>query len=274
MSKGKWKISLKSVISLRWHKHLPRLVIHEKYEKYVKWTLRALILIGIISSVIAFPVWYVALTFAIVLVIIGQFFEKAIFLYTTIYVQPMPDFEYEPEKWKGMAFAFPQDTKLLNVVGCAFSDREHAIKFFELLKNWNYGETKDMDNNICLSFIIESDEEYSVYIYPNLERRTIQEYFQEVEKIRKHEKYGKEHQQLVMQRIFWNRFPYGMNSQLKLFIQKQPKNRPFLLNPFIMKEDGQPEMIYNEISIVKYHFKFKNRHELKKNETEYQHRKK
>lgn len=272
MKKGKWKIYLRSFISVRWQKHLPRLVIHERYERIVKWLLRVLILIGIISSIIAFPVWYIALTFAIVLVLIGQFFEKAIFLYTSIYVQPMPDFEYDPEKWKSMAFSFPQDTTLLNVVGCAFSDRESAQKFFELIKTWNYGDTKDLDNNICLSFIIESDEEYSVYIYPNLERRTVREYFQEVEGIRKYEKYGKEHQQLVIQRVFWNRFPYGSNSQLKLFIQKQPQNRPFWLNPFIMKEDGQLEMVYSDNSILKYHFKLKSRHELTRTEIEFQHR--
>ena len=36
-----------------------------------------------------------------------------------------------------------------------------------------------------------------------------------------------------------------------------------------MKEDSQPEMIYDEGSILKYHFKFKNRNELKKKEIEY-----
>ena len=273
MNKGKWKISLKSLISMRWQNHLPRLVIHEKYEKFVKWFLRILTLFGIVSSVIAFPIWYISLSFAAVLFLIEQFFEKSIFQYTSIYVQPMPDFKYDPEEWKGMAFAFPQDTdpKLLNVVGCAFSSKEYAHKFFKLIKAWNYNKIEDKDNNICLSFIVEDEREYSVYLYPSAERETVDQFFQEAEESQKVDKHGKEHQQLVVQMVFCKIFPYGANSQLKMFIKNQVLDRPFWLKPFIMKENGQIEMIHNEEPILKYHYKFKNRHELHKSEYEYQH---
>jgi len=273
MNKGKWKISLKSVISIRWQNHLPRLVIHEKYEKPVKWGLRTFTFFGIVSSVIAFPIWYISLLFAILLFLIEQFFEKSIFQYTSIYVQPMPDFKYDPKEWKAMAFAFPQnsDPKLLNVVGCAFATKEYAHDFFKLLKAWNYDEAEDNNNNICLSFIVENEKEYSVYLYANPERKTVGQFFQEAEKHQKYEKYGKEHQRLIMQMVFCKIFPYGANSRLKMFIEKQSLEHPFWLKPFIMKENGQIEMIYNEAPILKYLYKFKSRHELTKREYEYQH---
>lgn len=273
MNKGKWKISLKSLISLKWQNHLPRLVIHEKYEKFAKWFLRLLTLIGVVSSVIVFPIWYISLLFAIVLLLIEQFFEKAIFQYTSLYVQPIPDFKYDPKEWKGMAFAFPQDPdpNLLNVVGCAFATEEYARKFFKLLKDWNYGEAEDKHNNICLSFIIEDEKEYSVYLYPNPERKTVGQFFKEAEESQKYKKYGKEHQQLIMQMVFCKIFPYGTNSQLKMFIEKQSLDRPFWLKPFLMKDNGKIEMIHNEDPILKCNYKYKSRHELNKSEYEYQH---
>lgn len=248
-------------------------MIHEKYEKTVKWVLRILTAFAIVSSVIAFSIWYISLSFAIVSFLIEQFFEKSIFQYTSIYVQPMPDFEYDPEEWKGMAFAFPQDSdpRLLNVAGCAFATEKYAHKFFELLKAWNYGKEEDKSNNICFSFIVENEKEYSVYLYPNHERKTVGQFFKKAKEFQKYEKYGKEHQQLIMQMVFCEIFPYGANSQLKMFIKKQSLDRPFWLKPFIMKENGQIEMVHSEDPILKYHYKFKNRHDLNKNEYEYQH---
>ncbi|MFQ5884699.1 MAG: hypothetical protein ACE5IO_06330 [Thermoplasmata archaeon] len=264
---------MRSLISVRWQGHLPRLVIHERYEKFTKWLLRILALIGITSSVIALHIWYLNLLFAIALLLIEQFIEKSIFLYTSIYVQPMPDFTEAPEEWKGMAFAFPQepDPKLLCVAGCAFSTKAYAHKFLNLLRDWNYGEPEDKDNNICLSFIVENDKEYSVYLYPNPERRTVGQFFQKVEQFQRHRKHGKEHQELIMQMIFCKVFPYGADSQLKLFVENQSMGSPFWLRPFIMKDDGKVEMLYEEEPILKYHYKFKNRGELGKTDVEYHH---
>lgn len=39
----------------------------------------------------------------------------------------------------------------------------------------------DYEGNICLSFIIENDKEYSVYLYPNLEREIVKQAFKEIE---------------------------------------------------------------------------------------------
>jgi len=125
MKVGEWDVSLRSLISIRWKNHLPHLVLHEKFEKHAKWTARVITAVAILSSVIAFPVWYLSLAFAVFMFLIEQFVERFIFEYTSIYVQPMPDFALKTEEWKGMAFALPQepDPNLLNVVGCAFATR-------------------------------------------------------------------------------------------------------------------------------------------------------
>lgn len=53
----KWNNSRRSLVSLRFRKGLPRLVAYEKYEKSIKWILRILTSIGIISSVFTLPFW-------------------------------------------------------------------------------------------------------------------------------------------------------------------------------------------------------------------------
>lgn len=50
--KGDWEINSKSFINIEWRKGMPKLIVHEKYESAVKWTLRILTVIGIATSAI------------------------------------------------------------------------------------------------------------------------------------------------------------------------------------------------------------------------------
>lgn len=274
MKQGRWRVRLSSLVTVRWQNHLPRLVVHEKYEKRVKLISRIVAIVAIVSSVLALRTWYVRLSVALTIFFIEQFIERAIFLYTSIYAQPLPDFTIEGEKWTDMCFAYPENPEPneLNVVGPVFSDEEYAHRLFNLLRNWNYQQSEDRDNNICLSFIAENEKLYSVYLYPNLKRKSIGQFFKQAEEYQKYEKYRKEHQQLVMQMVFCKVFRYGEGVSLKSFVEIQPKDKPFWLMPFLKHGNTAPEMMYEEKPILKYHFKFKRRKELRKNELEYQHR--
>lgn len=271
--KGKWKVSLRSLVDLKFRKGLPKLVIHEQYEGIVKWSIRILTAVGIVISVISIPSWYISLSVAVALFLIQQFLEKSVFEYTSIYVQPMPDFTYDSAEWKGMAFAIPAEPRenLLNVVGCAFASLEYARKFFTLISSWNYDNNEDRENNICLSFIIESDSQYSTYVYPNKDRKVISDFFKTIEEKSKYEKYGKEHQRLIMQMTFCKLFPYSSQSQLNTFIKNQDPSRPFWLKPFLMDSNGQVTMLYDEASILKFHYKYAKREDLTKTDFEYMH---
>ncbi len=271
MKVGDWDVSVRSLISVRWKNHIPRLVLHEKFEKQAKCVARSITAVAILGSVIAFPAWYFSLIFAVVMFLVELFIEKAILEYTSIYVQPGADFALKPEEWKGMVFAFPEepDPKLLNVVGCAFATPEYAHKFFELLREWNYREKEDRDNNICLSFIVDDNTHYIAYIYPNPKRQAVKEGLDVAEDAQKLEKYGKNHQRLVMQMGLGKRFPYTDDAKLKVFVKNQPDDRPFWLKPFLMHDDGSLEMLYDEEPILKHHFKFKTRKALTQQEYEY-----
>ena len=69
---------------------IPHIKINEKYQKSVKWILRILTVIGIVSSIIAFSTWYYSLIFSIVMFLVEQIFEQIIFTHTIMLVQTLP----------------------------------------------------------------------------------------------------------------------------------------------------------------------------------------
>ena len=64
-----WEIDTSTFVRIEWHKPFPKLVLHEKYEKIVKWILRILTLIGIATSIITLsPVYSLLLSIALLLI--------------------------------------------------------------------------------------------------------------------------------------------------------------------------------------------------------------
>jgi len=220
-------------------------------------------------------VWYLNVVFAVVLVAIEQFFERAVFLYTIIYCQPLPEFNWNiGEEWLAMGFAFPVDARErnLNVVGPVFKSKHRAHEFFELLREWNYGEDEDQHNNICLSFIYDGlGGGYYTFIYPNLARDTIGKAFGDIVETHKFDKFGKEAEKLVAQFIFCKKFSAVSHSQLDEFARRQSKDLPFWFQPFIQNPDGSLQILFSEQPILKHHFKIKHRHDLLQDEVEYHH---
>jgi hypothetical protein len=80
---------------------LPRLFLHEKHERAVRWVLRGLTVLGIALSVITFE-WYYAFSISVALAVLDWFLERTLFYYTSMFVSNiMPD--YDPDQWVGTA---------------------------------------------------------------------------------------------------------------------------------------------------------------------------
>ncbi len=273
MKNDRIHISWKSVLSLRWKRCFPKLVIHEKYERIVKIILWAIIAIGILSCLLTISNKIYALILSISITSICLLFDKAIFQYTSIYVTPFPLEKIDLEDWYGMAFAFPEDNteRQLNLVGCAFTSRDNGHNLFSLFRDWNYGDKDDKENNICLSFVIENNYDYSVYLYPNPERKTAKQFFKQAETLQKPEKAQKEHQPLIAMLILCKSFKYDVNSTFSQFLRKQTFEKPFLLQSFILDDEGMLQIDIDESPILKHHFKVKHRKDLSEEEIEYIH---
>lgn len=115
-----------------------RLHINDRYEVAVKWILRILTAIGIISSVLTIP-WPFNLISALVLLGIDQVLEKAVFVFNAFYVSAMPN--YEPKDWLGMAwgYSYSASTQYFEI-GMIFSSKKSAEKIFPIIKHWSKDE--------------------------------------------------------------------------------------------------------------------------------------
>lgn len=268
--KGGWEFSSKSFINIEWRKGIPKLIVHEKYEKTVKWTLRILTLIGIATSVITLE-WQWSLLLALLLLAIEQFIERAVFEYTTIIVQTLPDFEIDGKRWKTMAFNMVADKHpdYPPYVGPAFDDEEYARNFFNYIKSWNGIENDDPENNIIFSIVMEPNSTYTVFIYANPQRENLIPIFNSIEERQKFEKYGKRHQQLVMQIKLAHNFEYKPGLLIHRFLSTYSTTDAYFLTPFVTSPQTNELKILNTLSIKKYSFKIARREELTTKDTEY-----
>lgn len=270
--KRNWPVFIRSLISIRRVGWRPQLRISERFEPFIKWTSRILALLGIVSSLFIFPSPLEALGFAIVLFLLQQFIEKALFVYTTIYVQPLPDFEVDKKQWKAMGYAFPEPPgpNKPDICGPAFETEEYALKVHGLFRTWNYDEDEDAENNVCFSIILETTERYTVYIYPNTKRRTAEHFHKRGEELKHSEKHGREHQALIVMMTFCKWFPYPLTSMSRRFIEGQTPDRPFWFQPFLYNAaTGKMEIIFEAKPILKWNIKIKRRDELTKDDMEY-----
>jgi len=250
-------VDSRTLFRLEWKKFYPVLVLHEKYEKKAKWILRVLAFVGIASSVIAIPLWYLSLGLSIIIFGLEQFFEKIGFEYTTIIFQPPPEFTIDYSQWITNAFMIPLPENKVDkcYFGPSYRDKEYAQEFFKYLKSWNNDSDIDKDNNIVISFIIEATEEYTTYLYANPDRKNLNELFSEIKEKSKLSKYGKKQQRLVFQSIYWHTLPYRDGLLIKQFLEKVKPNGEFFFTPTVFKgENVRPEYLYDD-SIFKFHYK-------------------
>jgi hypothetical protein len=265
-------VESRTLIRLEWRGILPVLIVHEKYEKIIKWVLRIIAFIGIASSLISIDSKLVSLGVALLIFFIEQFFERTIFEYTTMVVQPLPDFDIDYGQWKTNGFLIPmtKNDKDLSYVGPTYTDKDYAIKFFNYLKSWNHNNSDDKEGNIVLSFVIEPNEKYTTYLYANHNRKDLDKFFKKAAKANELKKYGKKQQQFVMQTVFWHTLDYKEGYYIKRFLDFQPSNEKFYLTPSVIpKQQGQQADYLFDSSILKYNYKLKNRADVTKGDLEY-----
>ena len=190
---------------------IPRLKIQENHEKQVRWTIRILTAIGIFLSVVTYSQWYYPLSVSIGLFLLSKVLEKMIFTYTVMIVQPMPI------KWDGAAWSMMAIGKFNNryVLAFGFNDKEVAMDFFDTILYWNYSELIN-DKNINVSLVLEDKNNYSVHVYPGIERAFVINAMNESKEHFKYDKYGKDQTHLVMQMDICKVFPNSPKSAFNL----------------------------------------------------------
>jgi hypothetical protein len=262
-------------------KKIPLFVISAKYEVYVKWILRFLTFVGIIVSICTFK-WFVSISISILLVIIERVLETVVFQVISIYVQPIP--EWDNNQWLSMVYYKIQDAKH---VGILIQTEDQAKKLHECIKQWNYGKFVDREDNIKLTFVIENDGSYVVFLYPSHERRSIKAFSEQVEYEMFKKSESKNLQQIVVSITFCKPFPYQTGHFLQQFVREYQQNTPYALGvyyltqsipelsegkPFVIKSSNGKVKSVGERPFIKFHVKIKDAGELTNKDYEYHYR--
>jgi hypothetical protein len=182
-----------------------------------------------------------------------------------IFIQPMPDFEWEPEKIDGLAYMIPRelDARVPMAIGPAFTDAVFAAKLFRLIRSWNSGEDRDTEDNVKLSFVMEAEQSYSMILYPSMDRREVGEWFEQID--------NQDEEQLVAHWVFYKRFNLASFHGLSLFAERHTEGQEFVFGAFSWHGDegGAVERLTAIRPLLKRHFRILKREELRPNQVEY-----
>ena len=247
-----------------------RIYVHEQNKRKIKNIKWILSISGLIFSLIVLPPLY-SFLIALFLFLFGLLFEKFFFFFISFYVHYMPNFEINNDLWQGMAFGYlePPNRKFqIPAVGLLFSDEEYAKKFFSLLRIWNYGSLEDKDNNFVISIILDNDDSYLTYIYPNISRQSAREFIQEVESKRKKTFPEELHVRLFALLFTMKRFIITEKSYFPTFMRRYNDGVPYRLEAYIGTEENWK--ISKKIpGFTKFNLKIKKRTDLNRKDIEY-----
>ncbi len=263
-----WRKNKGRFFYISFKKGIPKIHVNEYYEKWIKWILRILTLVGIISSVFAFSQWYLNLLLAVCMLGIQQLLEKTIFIYYTFYLSAIP--KYNSEDWKGMVWVHSESvSNNYFEVGMFFSTREAAQRIFPIIKHWSKEGDDDKNNLIQVSVVVNRDaDDYHVYIYPNTE---LDPDYLATKAQRDKEQPQKEHVIKTISIMFCKGFNYASSSFPRF--QKFYKDGDFYFLCAYVFEDNKPVKLSSLGAIRKNILKIKNQKELTRSDREYEHAK-
>ena len=264
-------IDSSTLIRVQWKLPIPKIYLHEKFEGIAKWVSRFIVGSGIAVSFLALPT---VLDVAVALLLLGfeVMVEKIVFEYSVLIVQPPPSFTVDEDQWITNGYLFPEPKykqlyDLQNHFGPVYKTEAYGKQFFDYLKSWNTDSPNDVDNNICLSFVIEEDNSYTTYIYANPDRKWLDIAFHAYRENVKYEKYGKVQQSMVMQMVYWKTLPNLKGTLFYSFLSEQKEKDKFHFCPFFLVEDKL--IAIDSHVITKYSYSIKKREEVTDRDLEF-----
>lgn len=249
---------------------MPRLFLHEKHEKRVRWLIRVLTAVGVALTVVTLP-WYFALAISLGLVGAEAFLERTLFYYSSMYIGNML-LDYDPNEWVGtviVSIGEPADPRSKKIVGVWLRTEAFAQRFFEVLQSWT-GTDDCTQGDLQLTFIVDEDQ-YFVFLYCDPMRASFKQMADKLSEEMRLEKYGKEHFPLAMFQILCKGFDTSKGFALGMFLDTNPPGKAFLLAPYVTGNDGKPKPSDQVQPILMSTYKFKLPDELNQEDLEYFH---
>ena len=210
--------------------------------------------------------------FGLGIYLLSLLLEKVVISYTNLYIQPLPNFEIESNKWIAMAFGYLEEPKLrirIPLIRMVFSNEEYGRKIHSLLLSWNYDQVKDVDNNICMSIILDGKDGYIFFCYPSTERETVTSFFRTCEKEGKERSLTDVQTKLLTTLILGKGFRITPLSYLRTFLRRYKDGNEYLFEVAKKTVQGNTKKIEGTDSIIKSNLKIKNKDELTRKDIEY-----
>jgi hypothetical protein len=217
---GKWLIDSRSLVEFRKEGLLPKLYVHEKFEKPLKYIVRIIGATGFITIFLSIENYFVSISIGLFIFLLSFIFDRAIVKYSSMVVQLPPDFDIDYSEWKNvMAVSDPDYVKNVNFIGLIYKNLEYGEKFFGYLKTWNTDKLNDNEGNIIFSIVEEANGSYTFYIYANPSRKRLKELHDtvELENFKNKSKKDKVHEQLVMEMAYWRNTKYANDKLMRDF---------------------------------------------------------
>lgn len=268
-----WRNRLHFQISARRKGWRFELVLHESIKPVVSAIKVVLTLVGLFSAFVAFQNVFVSFFFGLLVYAISTAFERAVFTYNSFFVQPLPNFTVEPDKWLGAFFGYAETadrSDQIPIIGWIMSDADYARKVHNLLLTWSYGRFTDEEMTICASVIVDGDD-YVFFCYPSLMRKDVQAFHQEVETERKKISLTDEHSKMFAMLVFGKRCKITRTSYFPEFRKRYCEGVPVLFRLALPRSDGQTEEIPGLKDFVLFTLKIKDRKELTRKDIEFDH---
>lgn len=268
-----WRNRLHFQISARRKGWRFELVLHESLKQVVNAIKVVLTLVGLFSAFVAFQNVFVSFFFGLLIYAITTAFERAVFTYNSFFVQPLPSFTIEPDKWLGAFFGYAETADRdvqIPMIGWIMSDADYARKVHDLLLTWSYGYFADEEKNICASVIVDGDD-YVFFCYPSLTRKDVQTFHEEVETERKKTSLTDEHSKMFAMLVFGKRCKITPTSYFPTFRKRYREGVPVLFRLALPRSDGQTEVIPGLKDFVLFTLKIKDRKELTRKDIEFDH---
>lgn len=249
-----------------------QVVIPERFRSLGRLIKIFLTIVGLFSAFFAFQSSIVAFLFGLAVYSILSGIERILFSYTNLFVQPMPDFEIENEKWLGAFFGFAQqegNRHEIPVVGMILADQDYARKIFEILLAWTNNRRNDEDHHVCVSAVVMDEDSYILFVYPSIHRRPAEGFFEAAEADRRKSTPNDVPLRMFAQLILGKRCLITADSYFPTFRNRYKPEVPFLFRLGIPGPNGDVDQLDGVEDFVFYELKIINRDDLTRKDLEY-----
>jgi hypothetical protein len=235
-----------------------RVIIPERHRGKVKFFKYIFAAIGLFSAFIIFGSVWITFAFGFVIYVISLALEKISFQHVYAFIHPLPNFDMDPEQWRGVGFGYaapPNGEYEVPIVSMIVSSLDYVKKLESLFLSWTNGKYEDEVKNVHMTVVVLNAEEYIFFCYPNPKRPITERFFQSARDTLKNKSLEDEIAEHHITLVLGKRCKVGKGSYFPQFRKRFGSGVPvafdFILPPYdpLKKAEGIPSFIFFDFEI-------------------------